>query len=348
MSYTCGISLIFFLMFMLPDAIIKKEVKLYMKKTVKTAAVLLGASAVGAGLGYGVCTLFDELLFNRNLILPPELARKISDCDATHLGEYLENNLRWLESYGYEKHILVSSRGEKLVGYLMKAKEESDTYVFCAHGYRSYGKKEFCGVAQYYLEKNINVFFVDHVASGESEGTHCTFGYHETEDCLKWLSYMREKFGDNIKIILHGVSMGASTVMMMSSETDLPENVKGVVADCGYSRAVDLFSHKLRALKVPPEKLILAVNFVNRHNLGFDFRSLSPVDSVKNTKVPILFIHGNCDGLVPCNMAQELFSVCGHTKKDILIVDGADHAQSYMIGKELYTDKMDSFLSGLI
>ncbi len=139
----------------------------------------LTLTALGLGAGaVGVCVAVNEALFNRKLKPNEKFSRKISGTNADHLQDFLENNLNWVEDYGYENHYIYSNRGEKLTGYLLKTKEPSNYYVFCAHGYRSYGKKEFCGVAQYYLEKGINVFFPDHIASGESEGTHCTFGYY--------------------------------------------------------------------------------------------------------------------------------------------------------------------------
>ncbi len=315
-----------------------------MKKSFKVA---LGLSAAGIGAvagAYGVCSLIDELLFNRNMVLPESVGRKISGCDDSHLGGFLQDNLKWLEDYGYEKHYLISDSGYRLTGYLLKAKEESDLYLFGAHGYRSYGKKEFCGVAKYYINKGINVFIPDHVASGESEGTYCTFGYNEVRDCMKWLSYMKDNFGKNIRIILHGVSMGSATVMMMSGREDLPENVEAVVADCGFTTAKELFAFKLGDLGVPSDKLIKAVDLVHKRKMGFSFGDLEPVESVKNARLPMLFIHGAEDKLVPCYMVNELYEACGSKEKDILIVEGADHAQSYKVNKEQFEASLDKLL----
>ena len=313
---------------------------------IKTKIVLGTVGAVAAG--YSVCTIVDELLFNRHLVMPNEVGAKFSGCDMSHLGELLATNLKWVEDYGYEKHYIMSDRGEGLVGYLMKAKEPSDIYVFGAHGYRSYGKKEFCGFAQYYLSRGINVFFPDHVASGESEGTHCSFGYHEKEDCMKWLKYMTDHFGKDIKIILHGVSMGSATVCMMTGRNDLPENVKFTVADCGFTTAKDLFKFKMDGLGIPDFGLLKGVNFVNMINHGFDFRDIAPTESVKNAKVPMLFVHGKEDNLVPSYMAKELFDNCSAPYKDILIVEGADHAQAHVDGKQEYEDKIDAFIEKFV
>lgn len=298
--------------------------------------------------GYGLCTLIDELLFNKKMVLPESVGAKFSGCDMSHLRELLTNNLKWVEDYGYEKHYIMTDRGEGLVGYLMKAKEPSNIYVFGAHGYRSYGKKEFCGFAQYYLSRGINIFFPDHIASGESDGTHCSFGYYEREDCMKWLKYMTDHFGQDIKIILHGVSMGSATVCMMSGRNNLPENVKFTVADCGFTTAKDLFAYKMKALRIPDVGLLKGVNLANKINHGFDFRDIEPIECVKNARVPMLFVHGKIDNLVPSYMAMELYENCSTPKKDILIVEGADHAQAHVNGKEAYEKKIDEFIEKYI
>ena len=316
-----------------------------MKTSVKIALGLFAAGTSAAVTAYGTCSLIDELLFNRNMIPPEKISRKISGCDDSHLGNFLQNNLQWLEDYGYEKHYIISDSGYKLTGYLLKAEGESDIYLFGAHGYRSYGKKEFCGVAQYYIKRGINVFIPDHVASGESEGTYCTFGYNEVRDCMKWLSYMTENFGKDIRIILHGVSMGCATVTMMGGREDLPVNVKAIVADCGFTTAKALFAYKLGAMGVPSDKLIKAVDAVHKRKHGYSFDELEPVESVKKARVPMLFIHGAEDKLVPPYMVEELYGACGSEVKDILIADGADHAQSYMIKTEQFESKLDKLLA---
>ena len=316
-----------------------------MSNVLKSTLKLTAAGAAAVAGAYGTCCFIDELLFNRKLKLPDNINRKIAGCDAGHLGGFLENNLKWLEDYGYERHYIVSDSGFKLTGFLFKAKEESDIYLFGAHGYRSYAKKEFSGVAQYYLAKGINVFIPDHVASGESEGTRCTFSYHEVRDCLKWLGYMTETFGTDIKIILHGVSMGSATVMTMGGREDLPDNVKMIVADCGFTTAKALFDSKLTAMGIPNKTLVECVDVAHKRIQGCSFDELCPIEYIRNVTLPILFIHGEKDNLVPAYMAQELYDACPSENKDILIVEEADHAQSYMYGKDEFEARLDKMIA---
>lgn len=318
--------------------------KTFTKTAIKTLAVSAGASCAT----YGVLTFIYEMLFNKKMELPTDISRKISGCDAEHLGEFLENNLRWVEQYGYERHFIISDRGERLTGYLLKAEGESDIYAFCAHGYRSYGKKEFAGVAQYYLSRGINVFFPDHIASGESEGNHCSFGFYEKEDCMKWLYYLNETFGENIRIFLHGVSMGSATVCMMSESERLPKNVKAIVSDCGYTTAAGLFEYKTAAMGVKATALIKAVNIAGKINHGVDLSTLEPVESVKNARVPMFFIHGRADGLVPCYMGEHLYIACGSEDKELMIIEDADHAQAYFRDAETYKARVGAFLDRVL
>lgn len=315
-----------------------------MKKSTKAILGTIGAAAAVGAAGYGLLAFVDDLLLNRNMVPSPEFSAKVTGCDLSDLEEETNRNVQLLEEYGYEKFHMLSDRGEQLTAYLMKPEKESDIYAFCAHGYRSDAKGEFCQIAQYYLKKGINVFMPDHVASGESEGTHCTFGHCEEPDCLKWLAYMKDTFGSDIKIILHGVSMGAATVMMMTGNNALPENVKLTVSDCGYTTAVAEFTEKLKDLHLPAELIIKGVNAVNKIRLGFDFYELRPVDSVRNAKIPMLFIHGTGDTFIPHSMCQEVYEACGSENKEILYIEGADHAQAFPTDRETYSKKLDEVI----
>ncbi len=317
-----------------------------MKKIIKGALIGTGAACLTA---YGLATAANEALFNRRITFSQEFGQKMSGCDNSHLGEFLENNLKWLEAYGYERHFILSDKGYRLTGYLLRAREESDVYVFGAHGYRSNGRREFSKFVQYYIEKGYNVFLPDHVASGESEGLMCTFGYREREDCMKWLSYMTDTFGSDIKIILHGVSMGCATVCMMSGRDDLPENVKFTVADCGFTVAEDFFNWKIDNLGICfPKAITKGVFYAGKINHGMDLFDVSPLESVKKARVPMFFVHGERDALVPAFMCTELYEACGSEKKEILLVPEADHAQAFIYGRKEYTEIIDRFANELL
>lgn len=317
-----------------------------MKKLTKA---LLGTAAMTGAAVCGILNLIDDLLVNRYINIPEKFKSMVSGADMTALTELCVKNKKWLEDYGYEINAMMSDRGEKLMGYLMKPEKPSDVYVLGAHGYTSDGRSEFCCIAQYYLKCGVNVFLPDHTASGASEGKYIGFGYYESTDCLKWLDYLKSNFGSDIKIILHGVSMGAATVMMMSASEKLPENVKIIVSDCGYTGAWEEFEYKLDEMKIPGKDILLnSVNYINKKKAGYDFKDVKPIECVKNAKVPMLFIHGGGDTFVPTFMGEQVYEACGANYKELLIIDGADHAQSFVDGREEYEEKLSEYLEKFV
>ena len=312
----------------------------------KAAKKLLGAAAAVGGVYVGLVTVLDNLLVRRKWTVPSSFGEKIANADMSDLNKKSEEFKQVLKTLPVEKHCIVSDRGEKLVGWLFRPEEESKVFVLCAHGYRSSGRSEFSGISQYYrTKKGFNAMVVDHTASGDSEGNFVGFGHFEVEDCMKWVRYLIENFGDDITIILHGISMGSATVMLMAGEPDLPENVKMVVADCGFTSAIDEFTHKSKDLHIDKLPAIIPlVNLINRVQAGYDFRDTDAFAAVQHAKVPMLFIHGGADLFVPTFMSEKNYEACSSEIKDILIIDGADHAQSYIVDQEAYEAKIDEFM----
>ncbi len=319
-----------------------------MKKT--GIALALGAAA-GVGF-YKFCDLFYNSLLNRDYEIPAAVGKFFTESDSPEDSdtERISHDMQWLNSCEIEKHSIISDRGCRLQGYLIRPEKESDVYVFGSHGYRSDGKGEWCHYAKHYVEDlGYNMFFVDHQAAGESEGQYYGFASFESEDSMKWLSYMTDTFGKDIKIILHGISMGSTTVMIMSGNEKLPENVKFTVADCGFTSAMDEFTYKCESLHIPKYPLVPVIKAMQKKRAGYDFqKDTNALEAVAKAKVPMLFIHGDKDKFVPTFMAALLHDACSSEYKDILIVKGADHAMSYKVGKEEYEKKVAEFIERFI
>lgn len=316
----------------------------------------IAAIALGAASGVGLYKFYEwafNALIDRDFKTPQVLSNFLTEVENPGSAEEekrISNDMKWLLDYGFEKHSIVSDRGHRLQGYLMRPEKESNVYVFGSHGYRSDGKGEWCHYAKYYVETlGYNMFFVDHQAAGESEGQYIGFSSYESQDSMKWLDYMVDTFGKDIEIILHGISMGSTTVMLMTGNEKLPENVKFTVADCGFTSAMDEFTYKLESLHIPKFPLLPAVKHFHKERVGYDFqKDTNALEAVSKAKIPMLFIHGNKDKFVPTFMAHKLYDACSADYKDILIVEGADHAMSYRDGKEEYEKKVGSFVEKFI
>lgn len=251
--------------------------------------------------------------------------------------EKLSNNIKETIYLRTEKE------GLKIVGRYYPADKPSDLFLVLSHGCRCNGLREFAMISEYYHKLNYNLLIVDHRACGDSEGEYMGFGYYESSDTMLWLDYLNNRFGKDIKIFLHGVSMGAATVLMMSSK-QLPENVKGIIADCSYTSAWDEFSYQIEtSFKLPVHPILDIVNLTAKNKAGYDFKNASPLNCVKNAKVPILFIHGAKDEFVPEFMVNKLYNACC-TRKDLLIVPDAIHARSFQKEPELYINKVKGFI----
>lgn len=312
-----------------------------MKKQIGAA---VGAAALAGGAAvYGVSDILFKALITRDFKVPAVVSKFITEKEdgANPLEQKYKECMKYIFDYGFERHELISDRGHKLRGYLMRPAKPSDVYVFGSHGYRSDGKGEWCYFAKFYVEEmGWNLFFVDHQSHGESEGEYIGFSSHEHKDCLKWLGYMNEAFGSDIRIILHGISMGSATVMLMTGSGKLPGNVKFTVADCGFTSAMDEFSYKIDSLKLPFRPLVPVINAINQKRAGYDFqKDTDALTAVKSAAAPMLFIHGGKDLFVPTEMVYKLYDACTSEKK-LFVVPEADHAKSYHIDKEGYETRV--------
>lgn len=209
------------------------------------------------------------------------------------------------------------------------------------HGYQGNSERDLCGGVFRAFALGHSVLLIDHRAGGASEGNIVTFGINEVRDCLRWIDLAVRELGDDIKLILTGVSMGAATVMMASAE-DIPENVKYVLADCGYSSAKEIIKKVIKDMRLPAALLYPFVKLGASIFGRFDLESNSPMEAVKKSRVPIIFFHGNADDFVPMEMSCRLYEACKSEKK-LVIIEGAGHGLAYPADKETYLNAMKEF-----
>ena len=182
---------------------------------------------------------------------------------------------------------------------------------------------------------------VDQRGGGRSEGSTISFGINERKDCLKWIDFVIGKFGPDVKIILTGISMGAATVMMAAGE-DLPENVIGVLADCGYSSPKEIILKVIGEMGLPPKLSYPFAKLAARLFGHFDLEETSPVEALKKCKVPVIFYHGEADDFVPCDMSRACFNACT-SRKQLVTIPGAGHGLSYAVEPDRYVETLKAF-----
>lgn len=323
-----------------------------MKKRTKIilAAVLVLLLLVAAAAGVG------NYFVNFALVRAEEGTEKNVAPEAATTDEVQqtveENNERiakhteeWLSKAEKETASITSEDGLKLVADKYYGDRDSHKWALLIHGYGG-NRSGMQNIGAYYLEQGYNLLMPDMRAHGESEGTFIGMGWLDRLDVLQWLNLIVSE-DEEAEIVLHGVSMGGATVMMVSGE-QLPSQVKAIVEDCGYTSVWDIFSDELDALfHLPSFPLLDLCNLVGRIRAGYDFKEASALEQVQKSTTPMLFIHGSEDNFVHTDMVYELYEAA-QCEKELLVVEGAGHGESYNLDPELYFETVFGFLENYI
>ena len=236
---------------------------------------------------------------------------------------------------------ITSRDGVKLYGRYFHHRDGAPLTILF-HGYRSNAIRDVNGAHRVCRRNDLNVLTVDQRAHGKSGGKTITFGIKERYDCIDWANYAIERFGKDTRITIMGVSMGAATVLMAAGTEGLPENVRGVAADCSYSDIREVIALVIKRMKLPHAPAWHLVKAGARIFGRFDLEEVITLDLVKKIKIPVMMIHGEKDSIIPVRMSQEMYDACTSEKKLILVPE-ADHGMSYFVDNETYEKAMTEF-----
>lgn len=254
--------------------------------------------------------------------------------------EAMENWTRETRAMPHEDMTITSFDGLTLRGkYYEYAPGAPIELMF--HGYRGSAERDLSGGVQRCFRLGRSALIVDQRCSGKSEGKVISFGVNEHRDCLAWIELMLRRFGPEVRIILTGISMGASTVMM-AADKDLPENVIGILADCGFTSAREIIRKVIRQMGLPVGISYPFVKLGARIYGHFDLEEGSALASVAKSRVPIIFFHGEQDDYVPCQMSRDAYEACT-SKKMLVTVPGAGHGLSFPVDQEGYLQALREF-----
>lgn len=296
--------------------------------------ILISAIVTGAFIG--------NLVYD--LVLNPKISKNIIYADNKNT-EPREDSKWLMEKSNYMDEYINSFDNLKLHAYIVKNKVKTDKWGIVVHGYAGNGKL-MSDKAKYFYEMGYNVLIPDLRGHGESEGNYIGMGWDDRLDIISWINHIIKE-NPKSEIVLHGTSMGASTVLMTSGE-NLPSNVKAIISDSAYTSVLDEFKYELKTfLNLSYFPLINITDLITMIRAGYSFREASALDQVKKAKVPILFIHGDSDKFVPYYMMNELYDAT-NSPKERLTVEGGEHANSDLISPYLYWLTIMDFLEKYI
>ena len=211
------------------------------------------------------------------------------------------------------------------------------------HGYRGSAERDLSGGVQRCFALGRNILLVDQRTSCGSEGNVISFGINEHRDCLAWIDFAVNHFGPDVRLILTGISMGASTVLMAAGKP-LPKNVVGVLADCGFSSPKKIIQKCANDMHYPVNLIYPFIKLGAKIFGHFDLEEYSPLEAMKTCKVPVIFFHGENDDYVPCYMSREVYDACT-TPKKLVTIPGAGHGLVYLVDNQKYFQSVVEFFS---
>ena len=254
--------------------------------------------------------------------------------------------IEWFMAQNPEDVQLAARDGLTLRGHFLPAAKPSDKLAVFAHGIGSTSLNEFGAFARFYHEDlNFHILMPDHRAHGRSDGKYIGFAAREWQDLFDWAQAYAERLGPDTQVVLHGVSMGAATVMNANANNP-PDYIKCVVEDCGYSNGYEMVSLSAkRDLKLRTPIAMWACALWFRVFTGRSLkRDTDPLGNAHRFARPMLFIHGADDGFVPADMSVRCHDAAA-CPKELWLVPGADHAFSYYIAKEEYESRLRAWFA---
>lgn len=243
---------------------------------------------------------------------------------------------------------MTSFDGLKLYAYFIPAaKKTTKDVVILVHGYNDQ-PSVMAAYAQAHLEKHDCHILIPHLrAHGMSEGNFVGFGLFDSQDISMWMQYLETRLGSDLRIILHGRSMGAATVIMTAGSGICPDTLQGIIADSSFdsldTQIAYLIARKYHVKMRPFQKL---VHKVARDRFGFPVEKCSPARIASRISVPVLLFHGTEDELVPTEMSDNIYSQI-HAPKRICLVEGAAHCMAYDNAPETYSAELEKFRDSL-
>lgn len=313
-----------------------------MKRWIGGAAALLSLLAVSEA---GGAAYFYQRTMKRGKA-KTERTIKIAGTDWSQHMDFIQERKKYMLAQYHEDVYQTSKDGLKLHATYFPG-PDTQKIVICFHGYTSDGMHDFIGLSDYYMRNGYGMLLVDERAHGKSEGTYIGFGCLDRHDALGWIQWVIQECGPQVQILLHGISMGGSTVLMTSS-MELPLQVKGIISECGFTSPKEVFTHVLHTMyHLPAFPMIQISDYVNRKKAGFGLDECNAAREVHNAKVPILLIHGDGDTFVPCEMCEKIYENCTSPKTRLIIKDAA-HAECYYKDTEAYEQALDTFVGGLM
>ncbi len=242
---------------------------------------------------------------------------------------------------------IIKMDGSHHHAYYVQAPRPTQKTAVIVHGYTDNAMRMFMIGYMYNHSLGYNILLPDLHYHGQSSGEAIQMGWFDRCDVMEWMHFANERFGGSTKMVVHGISMGAATTMMLSGESQEPY-VRCFVEDCGYTSVWAQYKKELREqFSLPSFPILDAASYLCDVMYGWNFREASAIKQLKKCTLPMLFIHGAEDDFVPTSMVYELYDA-KREEKELWVAPASRHALSYHDHPEEYTRRVEAFVSKYI
>lgn len=319
-----------------------------MKKSTKTtliaSSIVAGAASLGALYHLTIKKLINIAL-DREQPMPIDMERGrnllMGSTELSKVMSTIMDCAAALEKQECETIDIVAHDGVRLIGH-WRTPAHPKRVIIAMHGWRSSWSQDFGMIADFWYNSGCAVLYAEQRGQGKSGGDYMGFGLLERYDCRDWAAYINERLSGTLPVYLAGISMGATTVMMATGLA-LPDTVRGVLADCGFTSPSAIWRHVAEQNLHLPYVLYGAVaSELCKRKIQFKSDDYTCVDALRKNHIPVLFIHGTDDKFVPVEMTYENYKACA-ADKQLFVVPGADHGLSYLVDREGYENAVNAF-----
>ena len=273
-----------------------------------------------------------------NLVVKP-ICYTEEEIRTNEINDGFEDAVYAYENEWNRKDFSLERNGISISGELINNPNAKDKVAIILHGHTAnrYASLKY---AYMFYRRNYHVVIYDERHFGRSAGDFCTLGQEEEMDLVMVYEYTGKMF-PGCRIVLHGESMGAAT-SLYSLKDIAPD---AVVADCPFCDSQHLFGEFIQKnLHIPPVLILPVIKVLAKLKYNYLFRDVSPIESVRNSDVPICFMHGKEDKLINCDHSVQMYQVCRNSLSQLNLFEKADHARSVFVDKEHYEEIMYRFL----
>lgn len=254
------------------------------------------------------------------------------------------NSVNYLdeEKFNYEKVNVVSFDSVILKGYYVPSKlNNSKASIILVHGIGGC-KDHFTSLAIKLSKQGYDCWLFDNRAHGESGGLYTTYGYHEKRDIKEIVDRIK---GNNVntKIGVWGNSLGAA-ISLQALEYDTRINF-GIIESSFANMKQIVYDYQKRMFFGIPLKFACNIALNEAGDIArFKPNKVSPLQSAKQIKQPILICHGDEDKNIDVAYGKAIFDNLKSTDKKLIIVKGGEHFGLFSKGGNAYETKILTFL----